>query len=87
MTLTWGGGLVAGEQVLVLGAGGVVGQTGVQLARAAGAARVVAEAVARRLTVAYEQVPLADATHACTRHADGRPFGRIVLRPGVPEVP
>jgi NADPH:quinone reductase len=41
MALTWRGGLVAGEQVLVLGAGGVVGQAAVQLARAAGARRVV----------------------------------------------
>jgi NADPH:quinone reductase len=44
MALTWRGGLAAGEQVLVLGAGGVVGQAGVQLARAAGAGRVVAAA-------------------------------------------
>lgn len=44
MALTWRGGLVEGEQVLVLGAGGVVGQSTVQLARAAGARRVVAVA-------------------------------------------
>lgn len=44
MALTWRGGLVAGEQVLVLGAGGVVGQAGVQLARLAGARRVIAAA-------------------------------------------
>jgi NADPH:quinone reductase len=44
MALTWRGGLVEGEQVLVLGAGGVVGQAAVQLARAAGARRVVAVA-------------------------------------------
>ena len=42
MALTWRGRLVEGEQVLVLGAGGVVGQSAVQLARAAGARRVVA---------------------------------------------
>jgi NADPH:quinone reductase len=41
MALTWRGGLVEGEQVLVLGAGGVVGQAAVQLARVAGARRVV----------------------------------------------
>jgi NADPH2:quinone reductase len=41
MALTWRGGLVEGEQVLVLGAGGVVGQAAVQLARAAGARRVI----------------------------------------------
>ena len=44
MGLTWRGGLVHGEQVLVLGAGGVVGQAAVQLARVAGARRVVAAA-------------------------------------------
>lgn len=44
MALGWRGGLVAGEHVLVLGAGGVVGQAAVQLARAAGAGRVVAAA-------------------------------------------
>lgn len=42
MALTWRGGLVEDEQVLVLGAGGVVGQSAVQLARASGARRVVA---------------------------------------------
>ncbi|MEV4566350.1 zinc-binding alcohol dehydrogenase family protein [Nonomuraea sp. NPDC049419] len=42
--LTWRGELAAGEQVLVLGAGGVVGQAAVQLARVAGARRVVAAA-------------------------------------------
>jgi NADPH:quinone reductase-like Zn-dependent oxidoreductase len=44
MGLTWRGELAAGEQVLVLGAGGVVGQAAVQLARLAGARRVVAAA-------------------------------------------
>lgn len=44
MALGWRGGLAAGERVLVLGAGGVVGQAAVQLARTAGAARVVAAA-------------------------------------------
>ncbi|ETK34018.1 hypothetical protein MPTA5024_21270, partial [Microbispora sp. ATCC PTA-5024] len=42
MALTWRGELAAGEQVVVLGAGGVVGQAAVQLARLAGARRVVA---------------------------------------------
>lgn len=37
--LTATGGLAAGETVLVLGAGGVVGQSAVQLARVAGAGR------------------------------------------------
>lgn len=44
MALTFRGGLVAGERVLVLGAGGVVGQAAVQLARSAGAGRIVAAA-------------------------------------------
>lgn len=44
MALTWRGALAPGEQVVVLGAGGVVGQVAVQLARSAGARRVVAGA-------------------------------------------
>jgi NADPH:quinone reductase-like Zn-dependent oxidoreductase len=44
LALTWRGELAAGEQVLVLGVGGVVGQAAVQLARIAGARRVVAAA-------------------------------------------
>ncbi|WP_148575532.1 quinone oxidoreductase family protein [Nocardioides caldifontis] len=42
MALTWRGGFRAGETVLVLGAGGAVGQVAVGAARALGAARVVA---------------------------------------------
>jgi len=42
--LTWRGELTEGEQVVVLGAGGVVGQAAVQVARSAGARRVVAGA-------------------------------------------
>jgi NADPH:quinone reductase-like Zn-dependent oxidoreductase len=44
MGLTWRGELTAGEQVLVLGAGGIVGQAAIQLARVAGARRVIAAA-------------------------------------------
>lgn len=44
MALTWRGELVAGESVIVLGAGGVVGQAAVQLARLYGATRVVGAA-------------------------------------------
>ncbi|BCJ52497.1 NADPH:quinone reductase [Actinoplanes sp. NBRC 14428] len=44
LALTWRGSLQAGEQVLVLGAGGVVGQAAVQLALLCGAQRVVAAA-------------------------------------------
>jgi NADPH:quinone reductase len=42
MALTWRGELAPGEQVTVLGGGGVVGQSAIQLAKAAGARRVVA---------------------------------------------
>lgn len=42
MALTWRAELQPGEQVLVLGAGGVVGQVGVQAAKQLGARRVVA---------------------------------------------
>ncbi|HZB50886.1 MAG TPA: zinc-binding alcohol dehydrogenase family protein [Mycobacteriales bacterium] len=42
MALTWRGGLRAGERVLVLGAGGTVGQVAVQAAAALGAPTVVA---------------------------------------------
>jgi len=44
MALTWRGELVAGETVVVLGAGGVVGQAAIQLAKLSGAARVVGAA-------------------------------------------
>ena len=42
MCLTWRAGLQPGERVLVLGAGGTVGQAAVAAARSLGAARVVA---------------------------------------------
>lgn len=44
MALTWRGGFRPGERVLVLGAGGTVGQVAVQAARLLGAGRVVAVA-------------------------------------------
>lgn len=44
MALSWRGRLQAGENVLVLGGGGAVGQAGIGAARALGAARVVAVA-------------------------------------------
>lgn len=53
MAMTGPGELSVGDRVLVLGAGGVVGQAGIQLARSAGAARVVAVA---RSAAAREQV-------------------------------
>lgn len=52
MSLTWRAGLREGEQVVVLGAGGVVGQVAVQAARLLGARRVVA---ACRSSVARER--------------------------------
>jgi NADPH2:quinone reductase len=42
MALSWRGELAEGDQVIVLGGGGVVGQAAIQLAKAAGARRVVA---------------------------------------------
>lgn len=52
MAMSGPGELRAGDRVLVLGAGGVVGQAAVQLARGAGAARVIAVA---RSAAALEQ--------------------------------
>lgn len=55
-SLTWRGGLRPDERVLVLGAGGVVGQVAVQAARLLGASRVVAAArslEARELALSY----------------------------------
>jgi NADPH:quinone reductase-like Zn-dependent oxidoreductase len=43
--------------------------------------KVVTEALAGRLTVTHEQVPLADVAQAWTRQAEGRATGRIVLTP------
>lgn len=48
MSLTWRAGLRAGEHVLVLGAGGAVGQVAVGAARVLGAGRVVAVARSER---------------------------------------
>ncbi len=48
MSLTWRGGLQPGEHVLVLGAGGAVGQVAVGAARLLGAGRIVAGARSER---------------------------------------
>ncbi|MCE0767739.1 zinc-binding dehydrogenase [Pseudonocardia kujensis] len=55
MALTWRGELTAGELVIVLGAGGVVGQAAVQLARTAGASRVIAGARSTAARVRAEE--------------------------------
>jgi NADPH:quinone reductase-like Zn-dependent oxidoreductase len=67
--LTWRGEMRQGEQVLVLGAGGVVGQVALQAARLHGARRVVA---ACRSTVAQERARRlgADAVVALTDSDD-----------------
>lgn len=72
MALTWRGGLAAGETVLVLGAGGVVGQAAVQLARSAGAGRVVA---------------LARTAAACDRAAGLGADATVALGDGAEPVP
>jgi NADPH2:quinone reductase len=96
MALTWKGDLAPGETVLVLGAGGVVGQSALQLARAAGAGHVVACARsaaalerARRLgadrTVRLEDGDDVDGLARRLDEAAGRPVD-LVLDPvcGIP---
>jgi NADPH:quinone reductase-like Zn-dependent oxidoreductase len=70
--LTWRGELQPGEQVLVLGGGGIVGQAALQIARLSGARRVIAacrsvaaQERARRLG-ADAVVPLDDADDVAT---------------------
>ncbi|WP_396454368.1 zinc-binding alcohol dehydrogenase family protein [Actinomadura sp.] len=78
MALVWRGELSAGEQVVVLGAGGVVGQAAVQLARTAGARRVIASArspqarerAARAGADAVVPLDTADAAELARRFAD-----------------
>jgi NADPH:quinone reductase-like Zn-dependent oxidoreductase len=65
--LTVAGGLAAGEQVVVLGAGGVVGQAAVQLALLGGARRVIAVA---RSAGAREQAVRLGAASAVQLFAD-----------------
>ena len=69
------GGLTAGEQVLVLGAGGVVGQAAIQIARLHGARRVIAAA---RSAAAQERAHRAgaDAVVAVYPHDDVTSLGR-----------
>ncbi|WP_310972903.1 MULTISPECIES: zinc-binding dehydrogenase [unclassified Amycolatopsis] len=76
--LTATGGLAAGETVLVLGAGGVVGQSAVQLARVAGAGRVVACARSEAALARARQLG-ADAT---VRLVDGEDAETLARRLG-----
>jgi NADPH:quinone reductase-like Zn-dependent oxidoreductase len=65
MALTWRGGLRTGERVLVLGAGGVVGQVAVQVALALGTGQVVAAARgadARERAASYGAAATVDAS-------------------------
>jgi NADPH:quinone reductase len=75
MALTWRGGLVAGEQVLVLGAGGVVGQAAVQLALLGGARRVVAAA---RSVTAQQRATRAGAAAVVPLSASSSPAAATV---------
>jgi NADPH:quinone reductase-like Zn-dependent oxidoreductase len=65
--LTRAGGVAPGEQVIVLGAGGVVGQAAIQLALLAGARRVIAVA---RSEAARERAELLGAAVAVPLFAD-----------------
>lgn len=56
MSLTWRGGLVPGERVLVLGAGGVVGQVALQCARLLGASAVYAACRSDRAVATAESL-------------------------------
>ena len=86
MALTWRARLVEGETVLVLGAGGVVGESAIGLARALGAGRVVA--VAREDTALDHARALgadavvamdADADRLTTALGDALPAGADVV--------
>ncbi len=85
MSLTWRGGLQPGEHVLVLGAGGAVGQAAVGAARVLGAGRVVAvarSAAAReraRVAGADEEVALDGNADALTGRFHEAVGGRLDL--------
>ncbi|RAO17451.1 quinone oxidoreductase family protein [Micromonospora noduli] len=94
--LTHAGGLAAGDQVIVLGAGGVVGQAAVQLALLGGARRVIAVARSAALGSSGPEMSPVYAPDACgdrsfasmadrLRHAADGPVD-LVLDPvfGVP---
>ena len=77
MALTWRGELAAGERVVVLGAGGTVGQAAVQLARLAGAGQVIAVA---RAAEALERAVHLGADAAVALHPIGTLTDRIAQR-------
>lgn len=93
MALTWRGELAPGESVIVLGTG-AVGQAAIQLARAAGAARVVAAARSEkgreRATRAGADAVVAldtdDVSDLAARFREAAPEADLVLDPlfGVP---
>ncbi|RBY90382.1 zinc-binding alcohol dehydrogenase family protein [Blastococcus sp. TBT05-19] len=85
MSLTWRGGLRTGEHVLVLGAGGAVGQAAVGAAKVLGAGRVVAvarseESRARALAAgADEAIAPGDDVDALTARLAEATGGRLDL--------
>ncbi|MGY1823567.1 quinone oxidoreductase family protein [Geodermatophilus sp. SYSU D00079] len=88
MALTWRGRFVPGERVVVLGAGGAVGQVAVGAARLLGAARVVAvcrpggSAERARRAGADEVVPLsADVDDLTARLAEATGAADVVVDP------
>ncbi|GAA3350815.1 zinc-binding dehydrogenase [Amorphoplanes nipponensis] len=76
LALTWRGELRPGEHVLVLGAGGVVGQSAIRLALLAGAGRVVAAA---RSGAARQRAARAGAAVVVPLH-DGDDVARLTAR-------
>jgi NADPH:quinone reductase-like Zn-dependent oxidoreductase len=88
MTLIWRGQLRPGDRVLVLGAGGVVGQVAVQVALARGAATVVAasrRAAARQRALEHGATAVADLADADVdelerrlRDASGGPVDLVI---------
>src|SRR5437667_10758423 len=87
MALTWRGHLQPGEQVLVLGASGAVGQVAVQAAKLLGAGRIIAasrDEAARTRALTHGADALVDLTgddvdgpSRCTATATDRPLHRV----------
>lgn len=86
MSLTWRAALKPGERVLVLGAGGVVGQAAIAAARSVGAARVVAvcrsaAAAARVARAGADEVLKVDADEAADAAALAQRFAAAAEGP------